>query len=169
VDFALRFDGRELRHWASRFSTAGDAAEEAIGERARAAGFLTKPDFLKLCEWKTPRSRPLCASNGAAFVRAVTRASFATADERLRIEVLLLLSGVNWPTASAILHFAGPARYPVLDVRAIWSAGLDRPPRYDFALWWSYTRFCRRLARASRLTMREVDRALWQYSKENQL
>jgi hypothetical protein len=131
-------------------------------------GYLTREDFVALCAWKTPRSRPRVAANDAEFVEAVTRAALSTPNERLRIEVLTLLDGVSWPTASVVLHFAHRDPYPILDYRALWTAGFDAPPTYDFTLWAAYTAFCRELAAAIGLTMRALDRALWQYSKEHQ-
>jgi hypothetical protein len=38
----------------------------------------------------------------------------------------------------------------------------------NFELWIDYTLFCRKLAREANVTMRELDRALWGYLKENQ-
>ena len=38
-------------------------------------------------------------------------------------------------------------------------------PRYTPALWLEYTQFCRDLARRTGPSIREIDRALWQYSK----
>ncbi len=37
--------------------------------------------------------------------------------------VLRFLDGVEWPTASTILHFCGARPYPILDYRALWSLG----------------------------------------------
>jgi hypothetical protein len=39
---------------------------------------------------------------------------------------------------------------------------------YEFSFWWEYTQFCRKLAAEAGVSMRTLDRALWQYSKENQ-
>jgi len=79
-----------------------------------------------------------------------------------------LLSGVGWPMASVILHWCHADPYPILDFRALWSLGLDPLPPYDFDLWRAYTGHCRGLAAAG-VTMRDLDRALWQYSKEKQV
>ena len=167
--FRLRFPSRQVAYWANRFSDpAVDDAPRKIGVRARRRGYLTRADFLELCLWKTPRSRPRVERNTAEFVRAATQTAFSTRHERLRIEVLILLEGVSWPTASVILHFAHRDRYPVLDWRAVWSLGVRKPSAYGFEFWWGYTQACRRIADESRCTMRDLDRALWQYSKEHQ-
>ena len=104
-------------------------------------------------------------------MRAVTHVALTTDHERLRIEVLTLLSGVQWPTASVILHFGYDNLYPILDVRALWSAGVDAPERlsaYDFGIWWEYTLFCRQTAAAVGVSLRVLDRALWGYAEERQ-
>lgn len=165
--FRLRFPSRQIAHWAARFSDdVGDDLAQEIGARTRNRLYLTRGDFLDLCHWKSPRSRPRVERNSESFVRAATSAAFSTPDERLRIEVLTLLEGVNWPTASVILHFGHRDRYPILDWRALWSLGVVKPSSYKFDFWWDYVQVCRRLADQSACTMRTLDRALWQYSKE---
>src|SRR5262245_60140203 len=76
--------------------------------------------------------------------------------------------GVSWPTASVIPHFCDPGRYPILDVRALWSVGLRRVPGYTFALWSGYTHFVSNISDRVGLSIRTIDRALWRYSKERQ-
>jgi hypothetical protein len=158
----------ELPTWADRYSYAPDAEIEKIGSSARARGYLKRDDFLELCRWKTPRSQPRCAANSEEFVREVTRTALGTRNDELKIRVLSLLDGVSWPTASVILHFCDEDRYPILDVRALWSVGFRRPPPYTFSLWWQYTCFVREVSDRTGLSMRAIDRALWQYSKERQ-
>ena len=166
--FHLRFQEKSLRHWASRYPADDDPeVVDVAAARARSRGYLTKPEFLRLCRWKTPRSRQACLRNSAGLVAEATRIALSAKNEELKIGALRVLDGVEWPTASVILHLCDRAPYPILDVRALWSLGYRRPPRYTFDFWWSYTRFTRDLARRNRCTMRDVDRALWQYSKEH--
>ena len=166
--FRLRFPIRQVSRWAAAFSDPDDPEIERRARRARRQRYLTKADFLRLARWKTPRSRRRIERNEESFVREVTRTALTTPDERLRIEVLTMLDGVDWPTASVILHFCHREPYPVLDYRAIWSLGVEKPPAYQFPFWWDYTRACRRLAARASCSMRELDRALWQFSKERQ-
>jgi hypothetical protein len=167
--FRLRFPQDEIGHWAARYSDPGDARlTERIAPRVRARGYLTRGEFLEVCAWKTPRSRPRVARNSAARVREATALAFGTRDERAKIGILRLLDGVGWPTASVLLHFCDAGPYPILDYRALWSLGHARPPAYTAEFWLAYTRFMRDLAAATGRSMRELDRALWQYSKENQ-
>jgi hypothetical protein len=165
---SLRFPAKDIRKIASLFSTINDSAIEKIAIEAQNRGYFTKKEFLKICHWKSPRTQPQCAENPEDFIREITRLALSTPNERLRIESLTLLKGVSWPTASAILHFASKDSYPILDFRALWSLGVDKPPPYNFSVWFSYTKYCRTLARKNKVDMRTLDRALWQYSKDNQ-
>ena len=169
TDFRLRFPVRDIGFWAARYSTPSeDLIASRVGPAARARGYLTRAEFLTLCRWKTPRTQSRCETNDASFVQAVTRVALSTSDERLAIEVLTLLNGVSWPTASSILHFCARKPYPVLDYRALWSLSVRQPSAYAFPLWSSYTAFTRALAKKAGVPMRTLDRALWQYSKERQ-
>lgn len=71
--------------------------------------------------------------------------------------------------ASVMLHFSFPESYPVLDFRALWSLRIDQPKRYCFDFWTAYTGACRKLAEQARVTLRALDQALWEYSKQHQL
>ncbi len=167
--FRLRFPERRISHWAVRFLDSGDKMiENRIGPSARARGYLTRAEFLQICRWKTPRSRPLCVLNSALFVREVTHEALSTRDDELKMRTLLRLSGVGLPTASVILHFCDRRKYPILDVRVLWSLGITKPPSFTIPFWLKYTEFLRGLADRTKQDMRTLDRALWQYSRENQ-
>jgi hypothetical protein len=108
-------------------------------------------------------------ANQPSFVEEVTRVALAsTTSPRLAIEVLTILEGVSWPTASVFLHFCHPEPYPIMDFRALWSLSADVPAQYGFAFWEEYSGFIRAMASESRVDMRTLDRALWQYSKLHQ-
>ena len=168
--FKLRFDESVILELAGKYNYADDARVlNEIGPRARERGYFTKDDFQDICRWKTSRSQSRVTANPAKFIEEATRIALSTAIEEIRIGVLTLLHGVLMPTASVVLHFAHEDPYPIIDFRALWSLGInDRPQFYTFDYWWEYTEFCRELAEKCRVSMRELDRALWQYSKENQ-
>lgn len=168
TDFQLRFPLADIPHWAARYSYPGEAVIVELAPAARARGYLTLGELVQLGRWKSPRIVPRLAANDPDFVAAVTAVALDAAHERLRIEVLLLLFGVGWPMASVILHWCHSDPYPILDYRALWSLGIETPPPYNFPLWWAYTLHCRELAGEAGMTMRDLDRALWQYSKKNQ-
>ena len=130
-------------------------------------------DLCALCEWKSPRAAGRARRNTNAEVEEVTALALASRSERVRVEVLQVLHGVSWPTASVILHFYHKDTYPILDIRALWSMGIPQPSKYTFDFWWRYVDACRKVLgqarrRFPKLTMRELDRALWQHSYEKQ-
>ncbi|MBI4851367.1 MAG: hypothetical protein HY819_06015 [Acidobacteria bacterium] len=44
----------------------------------------------------------------------------------------------------------------------------ENTTQYSFSFWWDYVLFCREIAERNSISMRVLDRALWQYSKDNQ-
>jgi hypothetical protein len=168
-DFRRRFPLSEVMYWADRYAYADDAEVEAIGEAARERGWYTRDEFLTVAPWKSPRSRTRCEENDEAAVKAATQLALSTPDERQRIEALIQLRGVAYPTALVLLHLAHRDPYPIIDYRALWSLGVESPPAaYSFTFWWAYTQACRSLEKEAGVRMRTFDRALWQYSKEHQ-
>ena len=168
-EFRLRFSLSEVERWAARYEYEDDDAVIAAGAEARQRGWYTRAEFLTVTDWKTSRSKSRVRRNSAAAIKDATRMALATSDERLRIGVLTLLQGVEMPTASVLLHLAHLDPYPILDVRAIWSLGVEQQPSYyPFEFWMAYTVACRALAREAGVDMRALDRALWQYSSQTQ-
>jgi hypothetical protein len=138
----------------------------AAGAGARARGHYTKPELLLVCEWKSHRTKSRVARNTDVFVEAITRAALATADESERMAALCALRGVSTPTASVLLHFAFPDRYPIIDWRALESLGEPAQAIYPVDYWLAYVDACRELAKQAGVTMRTLDKALWQHSRE---
>lgn len=169
MKFKLKFRNINIKALAERYSyPKEDYVVYVLATRIKSKGYLTKQDFIALMDWKTPRTRSRCKENTSAFIKDITSISLSSKNERLKIEILTLLEGVSWPSASVILHFADKRKYPILDFRALWSLGFDETPKYNFEFWWEYTQFCRNLANECKVSMRDLDRALWQYSKDNQ-
>jgi hypothetical protein len=170
MTFKLRFPKAHIPKWAGSYDDTQD--ESILGSMRDSVlrrGFLHRDEFLTVCRWKTPRSQPRCALNRPEDIQAITRFALSPATpDRPKIQALMWLSGVGWPTASVILHLFDAAPFPILDTRALWSVGHDEPPTYTHELWQRYTSFTRRLAEQVGCDMRTLDRALWQYSKERQ-
>lgn len=169
MDFVLRFPKQDIEQWANCYDY-GDITALEIGKRVQSRGYFIKSEFIDIAEWKSPRRTALCKQNKDSFVEEVTRIALNTSEERLRIEVLTLLDGVGWPTASVILHFGHSEAYPILDFRALWSLSINTSEvQYNFELWQAYTNFCRDLATDAAVSIRTLDQALWQYSKVHQI
>jgi hypothetical protein len=129
---------------------------------------MTLEQLRALAQWKSPRSMRWVEGNSAEYVEEITRLALSARTERARIEVLTNLDGVGWPTASVILHFFHPDPYPIIDFRALWTLNMAVPSRYNFEHWKTYLDLCRDIANQTGLDMRTLDKALWQFSKENQ-
>lgn len=167
--FELQFDKSEISFWAKRYKYPGEDGVESSARENKTRGYLTRPEFLALCKWKTERSKSRVAKNPESLILEATRVALTAKHEQLHIYPLLALHGVSWPTASVILHFWHSDPYPILDFRALWSLGHAKPPAaYNFDFWWQYTQFCRTLAQECDVSMRVLDRALWQYSSARQ-
>ena len=138
----------------------------AVGAAARSRGYYTRAEFIEVCAWKTVRSRPKVAANSERAVVDATGRALAATDETIRITSLLELEGVGVPTASTLLYFAFPDDYPILDVRALESLGVKPRSQYPVSFWLGYLAACRQIARDAGVSIRTLDKALWQYSKE---
>jgi hypothetical protein len=168
--FKLRFAVADIPQWSAHYSYAGSDSRflSEVRPAVRRRGYLTAVEFRDICYWKTPRSQSRCRQNTADDIRVLTAAALATRDEALKMDLLRRLRGVEWPTASTLLHFCDLRPYPILDYRALWSLGYPRPPHYTMPFWLEYVAYVRELVRRSGHSIRTVDRALWQYSKARQ-
>jgi hypothetical protein len=168
--FKLQFDPALIRALAGRYDYPGEA--ELIREVARPAKtnrYFTAEQFVRLVAWKTGgRAVPLFLANSPDELEAATRVALDPATpEPLRAGVLVALSGVGYPVASCVLHFAHRDPYPILDRRALQSLGYQtKRTVYSEAFWQDYIAECRRLAREHNVPMRTLDRALWRWPDE---
>ena len=164
--FELQFSPEEIAALADRFPETSDSRTLLVGAAVRARGHYTRDEFVEVCAWKTPRSRPRVAANTEAAVIDATSRALATADEATRFAAMLELHGVGAPTASTLLYVAFPDDYPILDVRALESLGVTNRSSYPISFWLEYLEACRTLARRNGVSIRTLDKALWQFSKE---
>ena len=165
----LKFNQSQIQELADRYNYPLSEKELVnLKKTILARGYLTKSDLKRVAFWKSPRSSGNVDKNPEHYVEEVTGFALYTQSERARIESLTILDGVGWPTASVILHLFHRDPYPILDFRTLWSLSLYVPAQYTFNFWWPYVDFCRNLATEAGVDMRTLDRALWQYSRENQ-
>ena len=165
----LRFPELHIPAVAERYTNVReDQVVEKLVPRVRKRGCLTRRELHIVARWKAPRSAGRIQSNSDSYVREITRFALRTREERARIEALTLLDGVSWPTASVLLHFFHHDVYPILDVRALWSIKLTPPSQYTFLFWWPFVEYFRQLMERTGADARVLDKALWQYSKEQQ-
>ncbi|MCX6132696.1 MAG: hypothetical protein NTU47_02685 [Ignavibacteriales bacterium] len=134
----------------------------------RKRGYLTRPELIKVCRWKSARAIRHIRRNRAATVRKVTGAAFATRSEQKKLSLLTSLYGVSIPMASAILTLTYPSRYGVIDIR-VWqllykmgsvtsNAG---GKGFDFKQWYLFLMIIRYFARLYEVNARDIERTLF--------
>lgn len=142
--------------------------DDVLRHRMQAAaqrGYMNLEDLLTVTRWKWRGSRPtdLAEQNTEAEVREISKVAFSAEGERLRIGALLSLRGVSWPIASVILHYAYPDRYPIVDVRVMKTVGGEKG--YTLDRWLQFVDLCRTAASKYGISLRDLDKALWQADK----
>src|SRR4051812_7611345 len=155
--FRLQFPLTTIEAIAERYDFDVDDEVAGAGAAARQRGHYTKPELSLLCEWKSVRSKSRVAHNSDVFVEAITRAAFATQDEFERMTAHCALRGVEAPSASVVLHFAFPDRYPIIDWRALESLGEPGQAVYTVRYWLDYADACRALADEAGVSLRVLD------------
>lgn len=169
MSLSLKFKPAQIHELASRYDyRVSEADLLELKKTIFTKGHLTKQDLKTVAEWKARRSSNNVDKNPEQYVEEIIGFALKTPSERARIESLTMLDGVGWPTASVILHMFHRDPYPIMDYRALWSVNLDVPAQYKFDFWRTYVRYCREIAEEANVDMRTLDKALWQYSKENQ-
>ncbi len=169
LQLQLRCSPAELAPYAERYAYPDAALAEKIGADARERGWYTRDEYITMRRWKSPRGSELAKEADETLVCEITRVAFTASSERLRLKTLLKLPGTGVPVASTLLHFGHPDPYPLIDARALWTLGVEhRLNYYPFATWMAYVECCRDLSTQTGMSMRTLDRALWQYSKEHQ-
>ena len=166
----IKFDLGCVPCWSSVYEYGGENKVTKLVGPVQIQGYLTKSELKTVCEWKSLKPAWHLEKNEESPVQEVTRFALKTEYDKAAIENLTILDGVGEPTASVILHFFHKRDYPILDFRALWSVSLIDGDKYNYsyALWSKYVEFCREQAAEADVSMRDLDRALWQYSKRNQ-
>ncbi len=147
-----------------------------LSDTIKKQGFLRKDEIIKILKWKSPRPLRFYNENNEEDVIRITKLAFEQIDDRLKIQKLTSLKGVNYPTASAILMFYDKINYPVLDIR-VWKQLYknnmvdENPGGQSFSLdqWIKYLEIIRGLAKKHQLSSRQIEKRLFDYDKENQV
>lgn len=173
----LRISRKFVREWAGeydrRYDPAARAEEQALKAWLRGQQepkHLDKGHFVRLARWKAPRQLSAYQSNSPTFVRQATRLAYEATDARLQVYILSGLQGVSVTVAATILHFFHPRLFPIFDIRArttLKKAGFWKRRANDAGLdaWDDYVRVMRQLARRYRVSLRDLDKALYGYDR----
>jgi hypothetical protein len=163
--FKLIFDPEKIEEYAARYSFSEDTQPLQAGKQIR-EGKYTRENLEVIFEWKTGgrgRSR-LLENSDEEIADALWLATIAVTD-RAAVAVLVGLNGVEVSVASAILTAMYPERFTIIDFRALEALGVDKwPGTVNYYL--EYLDACRALSRDNSVTLRTLDRSLWQWSKE---
>ena len=187
----MRADRAFVERWRARYFSESKESQineeedllRRVGPAIRERGYYTVGELQRVNRWKLPteRNRSRLAKNSHHRVRAVTEKALA-APEPLQLYTLQLLHGVSAAVASALLIFPFPDRHTVIDFRVARALeALDHARQLPDELLWRqrppsdnswlppyapYLDACRRLAAHLNVSLRDLDRALWQWHKE---
>jgi hypothetical protein len=121
----------------------------------------------RIFEWKTNgRGRSRLLVNTDEEIADALKLAIAANTDRAAVAVLMGLSGVQVPVASAILTAIDPERITIIDFRPSEALNVIQPS-INIGVYLSYLDKCRELAKENNVPLRTLDRALWQWSKEN--
>ena len=179
----LQIPKSSLKKFADRFSFAdGDPLSE-LGRPYRTQGYLTRDQADRIVQWKVGQrdAGRFCKENEDKDVRsstnlAILAASHFTDNPERAANCLINLKRVHYPVASAILTALNPDEFGIIDKR-VWSAlykltgmkKFDRGKRTLFKPDEFHLYICilRRWRDIEGVSPRLIDKALWQFDKEN--
>jgi hypothetical protein len=139
-----------------------NAALEA-GRRVLLGDFSIR-NLLSIVEWKASRAKGRVQLNSPEDVKEALKAVVDGLGDRAAVAILTGLNGVRLPMSSAILTAIFPDRFTVIDIRALEALGTRRAD-LSASYYLAYLGYCRHLALQYNISLRDVDRALWQSSK----
>jgi hypothetical protein len=164
--FQLRFASSMLPELSKRYSFQDDVDALDAGKKIR-SGQYTRANLETIFEWKTNgRGRSRLAKNTDEEIVDALRLAVEAKTDRAAVAVLTGLNGVQVPVASAILTAIDPERFTIIDFRAL-EALMAIKPMITTNFYLNYLGQCRELAKENNISLRTLDRALWQWSKEN--
>ncbi len=164
--FQLQYDATDIQKLADEYMASKEGAKDRVMEEAGrriVAGDFSRPNLEDIYKWKAARAIRWLRKNTDIAVKMAIEGAVAAADVKQAVDALTVLRGVRVKMASAILTAINPERYTVLDFRALEALGSEDSE--DLDLYVEYLEFCQNSARRYRITMRNFDRANWQWSK----
>jgi len=171
IKFRLRLTPQTLMRLRDRYfdDKSGMKREEAAFEAGRRilGGYYGEDVLAAIFRWKSNRPKALLARNDPADVADALRLATSAATARAAIAVLCGLRGIAVPVASAVMTAVDQERFTVIDFRALQTLGVElESPTID--QYTQYLEYCQAKSQELALTLRDLDRALWQHSKERQ-
>ena len=150
-----------------------DAEALSAGERIK-NGERTKENFQIIFRWKLesfikrklPHIMKALEDTDEVDVEDALSVALTAKRDRTIIAVLTGLPAVRVRVASAVAAMIWPARFTVLDVRALDALGLEnRADDGSISFYLDYLGECRKLACQYEVSLRTLDRALFRWSE----
>lgn len=176
IDFRLQPRIEELHGLINRYKAVEDKECLEAGDRIR-NGEYSKENLRVIYRWKM-QSWSHLGQEGRYFNRNtddhVTSTLRFVVEEVRRsdncgrpLRELQSLKGIGLPVASAILTAIFPDKFTVIDVMALRALGNPGPKSKDDCFYNRYLKYCRAKADFLKISLRDFDRALWQWGHEN--
>ena len=129
-------------------------------------GYLSRSELHQMAKWKDRFVPSKIDRNPSGLIEKITGEAFGLDDDWEKIKKLKEIYGVAASVASVILHLYDEKKYPILDVHALRTIGIDNKKiNYDEPFWQEYVNLCRAKSKCYDVSMRTLDRALWKYSE----
>ncbi len=132
-------------------------------------GCITKPTFIRLINWKSPRIRPIFESRGYEKYRQAIKKCLA-AEDHDKMAILDDAYGIGAPVASTILHFIYPDRFPIIDFRtaeALYHFGRIESPKVSAKRYAAFREAILDIRKQhSGWSLRQIDMALFAFDKK---
>lgn len=164
--FELQYDDADIQNLADEYMASKEGAKDRLMEdagRRIVDGNFSLLNLEVIYKWKAARAIRWLRENTDTAVETALKEAVGATDVKQAINALTPLRGVRVKMASAILTAIDPRRYTVLDFRAL--EALGSKDGEDVDLYVQYVEFCQGSAKRYGVTMRNFDRANWQWSK----
>ena len=173
----VKLDSVKLCQWLKLYDIERYLFEE-VSQRFGDKRTLEPYDFFAIIIWKSNRAKTKIKkglARAGKSVRELMRKVSQADTPEAKVETLLQIWGIGLPIASAVLTVCYPEEFTVLDYRA-WetlkeAVVSDLPSRYPRSTkeYCQYCRACRHFANQMGLSLRNLDRALWAKSWQDDL
>ena len=167
-------DDAFIEKWSSKFD-AGSRGEDrylVLAAKVKAEiekkGCLTKPTFIEIINWKSPRVRPIFEKGDFRIYKKGIVKCLSLSDD-YKLPSLMELPGIGAPIGSTILHFIYPDRFPIMDVRtceALYGLGYIESKARDEKRYPAFRGVILDIKKQHcGYTLRQIDKALFAYDK----
>jgi hypothetical protein len=166
TSFRPKFDQKMAVKLAEAYEYDDDEPALRAG-KAIAKGNFSPTHLKAIFEWKTGnRGKGRIDRNSDSEIGDALKLAASAKEPRSAISVLIGLHGIQVPVASAIMTAIKPDTYTIIDFRALEALGIRREDQViDLNRYLRYLSFCIKQSAEWKMSLRDFDRALWQWSK----